>query len=314
VNPPLVAILIPCHNAAPWLAQTLESARAQTWAHKEIIVVDDGSTDDSARIAHTYAGHAVRLVRQENRGAAAARNHGLSLAQGQFIQFLDADDLLTPDKIATQVELLQRAGHDCVATCRWGRFTDDPAATAFIDDAVFRDFAPIDYLLEHTGAARMMHPAAWLVPRTIADRAGPWDESLSLNHDGEYFARIALAARRIVFASTGASLYRSSLRGSLSRRRDRQALESVARSMKLIATRLSQAEDSPRVRRALADYWQRLIFEIYPAAPDLCRSAEAEVLALGGSPLRPEMGAREQLVAGLFGWKVARRMRRIFSS
>jgi glycosyltransferase involved in cell wall biosynthesis len=310
---PLVSIIIPCYNAAPWLAQTLESALAQTWTDREIIVVDDGSSDSSQDIARGFDARGVRVAVQANRGASAARNHGLRLAQGQFIQFLDADDLLTPDKIAVQVELLHRAGSDCVATCRWGRFTDDPARAAFVDDAVFHDFAPVDYLLEHTGAARMMHPAAWLVPRVIADRAGPWNESLSLNDDGEYFARVALAARRMVFATAGASLYRSSLPGSLSRRRDRRALESVASSMTLIARHLSRAEDSPRVRRALADYWQRLIFEIYPAAPDLRRFAEAEVHALGGSRLKPEIGPREQIVACLFGWKAARRLHRLLS-
>ncbi|MGA3006265.1 MAG: glycosyltransferase family 2 protein [Opitutaceae bacterium] len=309
MNPPLVSILIPCHNAAPWLAQTLESALAQTWAHREIIVIDDGSDDDSPAIMRGFEARGVQMAGQANRGAAAARNHGLRLARGQLIQFLDADDLLTPDKIAAQVEVLERAGPDSVATCRWGRFTGDPAATAFVDDAVFRDFAPADFLVEHTGRARMMHPAAWLMPRDLADRAGPWDESLSLNDDGEYFARVTLAARRIVFSAVGASLYRSDLRGSLSRRRDRRALESAARSMKLIATHLSRAEDSPRVRRALADYWQRFIYDIYPAAPDLRRSAEAEVRAFGGSHLKPEMGARERFVARLVGWKAARRLR-----
>ena len=226
------------------------------------------------------------------------------------IQFLDADDLLTPDKIAAQVALLERHGSDCLATCRWGRFTDDPATAEFIDHAVFRDFAPLDYLLEHTGAGQMMHPAAWLVPHAIADLAGPWDESLSLNDDGEYFARVVVASRRIVFVPTGASLYRSSLCGSLSRRRDRRSLESVTHSVELIASLLRRSEDSPRVHRALADYWQRLIFELYPDAPDLCRRASAEVRMLGGSSLRPEMGARAQIAARFIGWKLTRRLQR----
>jgi glycosyltransferase involved in cell wall biosynthesis len=307
-----VSIIIPCHNAAPWLAATLDSALAQTWAACEIIVVDDGSTDDSVAIANGYQARGVRVHPQPNAGASAARNQGLRLATGAFIQFLDADDLLTPDKIEAQVALLQGDQADCVATCRWGRFTGDPAVAAFVDNEVFRDFTPVEWLLRHTGAARMMHPAAWLVPRAVAQRAGPWDKSLSLNDDGEYFARVVLAARSIVFSPVGASLYRSRLPGSLSGRRDRRALVSQARSVELTATHLLRAEDSPRVRRALADCWQRLAFELYPDAPDLFLRAEAESRALGGSTLLPEMGGRERLAARFLGWKLARRLRRAF--
>jgi len=311
---PLVSIIVPCFNAAPWLAKTLESLLAQTWAPCEIIVVDDGSRDTSLAVARSFASRGVRVIAQTNAGASAARNGGLREARGEFIQFLDADDLVTPDKIAAQVELLQSSGGEAVASCRWGRFATDPTAATFVDDAVFRDFSPIDYLLAHTGAARMIHPGAWLVPRTIAERVGPWDESLSLNDDGEYFARIALAASHIRFTPVGASLYRSNLPGSLSRRRDRRALTSLARSIELIAGHLLQAEDSPRVRQALANYWQRLVYELYAIAPDLCRHAEAQVLRFGGSTIRPEMGRRSRIAARLIGWKLVYRLRHSFRS
>lgn len=306
----LVSILIPCYNAAPWLAATLDSALAQTWPHTEIILVDDGSTDDSLALARRYESRGVCVVTQPNRGASAARNHALRLSRGDFIQFLDADDLLTPDKVAAQMDRLRACPNGSVASCRWGRFTTDPSLATFVDDTVFRDFAPIDYLLAHTGTAQMMHPAAWLVPRATAERAGPWDESLSLNDDGEYFARVVLASPQIAFAPAGASLYRSSLPGSLSRQRSRRALESVFQSVALIAEHLQRTESSPRVDRALAHYWQRLVYEIYPEAPDLCQRAEAQVRAHGGSDLRPAAGAREALVGRFFGWKFARRLQR----
>ncbi|HXA13543.1 MAG TPA: glycosyltransferase family 2 protein, partial [Opitutaceae bacterium] len=165
---PFISILIPCHNAAPWLVQTLESALAQTWAHKEIIVVDDGSTDDSAGIAHTYASRGVRLVLQENRGAAAARNHALREARGEFLQFLDADDLISLEKISAQVALLSTRPTGTVASCAWGRFADDPATARFIDEAVFRDFTPMDFMALSACTGAMMHPSAWLVPRAVA--------------------------------------------------------------------------------------------------------------------------------------------------
>jgi glycosyltransferase involved in cell wall biosynthesis len=306
----LVSIVIPCFNSAPWLAETLESALAQTWSELDIVVIDDGSRDGSLDIARRYESRGVRVATQPNSGASAARNHGIRLARGDLIQFLDADDLLSPDKIAAQVDLLSRHPAGSIASCRWGRFTADPAHATFVDHAVFRDFTPLDYLLAHTGSAAMMHPGAWLVPRPIINRAGPWDESLSLNDDGEYFARVVLASAGIVFSRTGASLYRSNLTGSLSRQRSRPALESVFRSVALVAAHLKGANDSARVRRALADYWQRLVFELYPDATDLCNRAEAEVRRCGGSTVRPSLGTRQRLLSALIGWKLTRRLQR----
>ncbi|MDE3084845.1 MAG: glycosyltransferase family 2 protein, partial [Verrucomicrobiota bacterium] len=194
---PLVSILIPCYNAAPWLAQTLESALAQTWPNKEIIVVDDGSGDDSASIARTYADRGVRLISQENRGSSAARNHAWRNAQGEFFQFLDADDLINPDKISAQLSTLASRSAGTLASCAWGRFRNDPANAKFIDEAVFGDFSPIDFLALSARTGVMMHPSAWLVPHAVADRAGPWDEALTLNDDGEYFCRVLLASNGI---------------------------------------------------------------------------------------------------------------------
>jgi glycosyltransferase involved in cell wall biosynthesis len=309
---PLVSIIIPCHNAAPWLAQTLESALTQTWPEKEIFLIDDGSTDRSLEIARSFEARGVRVLRQSNRGAAAARNAGLAVARGDYLQFLDADDLLTPDKISSQVQLLGTRAPDELGSCRWGRFVSDPADVEFVDGAVFRDFLPMDYMIAHAGEKRMMHPAAWLVPRAVAERAGPWNETLSLNDDGEYFARVVLASRGIAFSTTGASLYRSQVPGSLSQRSDRSALESLARSVELTSEHMRRAEDSPRVVRALANYWQFLEYETDLLAPDLGERAAREVKALGGSTVHPEMGSKQQLLARLVGWKLSRRLVRWF--
>ena len=96
----LVSILIPAFNAQESIAETLQSAIAQTWPRKEIIVVDDGSTDATLAIARQFESDSVRVVTQKNQGAAAARNMAFSLSHGDYIQWLDADDLLAPDKIA----------------------------------------------------------------------------------------------------------------------------------------------------------------------------------------------------------------------
>ena len=320
---PLVSILIPAYNAAPWIDTTLRSALAQTWPNTELIVVDDGSTDDTLALANAFAAShpsaSIRVVTQPNRGASAARNHALRLARGDYIQFLDADDLLAPDKIAAQLSRLLPLGPRALASSSWARFENNlpsdsshssPAQSAPISPPQpnSRDLTGIEFLQLNFETISMMHPAAWLAPRALLDAAGPWDESLSLNDDGEYFARVALASTGIVFCPAARSFYRSNLSGSLSRRKDPRALASLFRSVELTLTHLLAADPSPRSRASAAFAWKWAAFELYPSSPDLSRDAENRSLVLGGSP-RPFPGSgRFQLLSKLLGWRLARRL------
>jgi len=119
----LVSILIPAYNAEAWIADTIRSAITQTWPRKEIIVVDDGSTDQTFAVARRFASKEVAVVTQKNQGASAARNHALSLSQGDYIQWLDADDLLSPDKIASQMEASKKyPSNRILFSSGWGYF------------------------------------------------------------------------------------------------------------------------------------------------------------------------------------------------
>jgi glycosyltransferase involved in cell wall biosynthesis len=309
MSDPLVSILIPCHNAAPWIAETLRSAQAQTWPRLEIIVVDDGSTDDSAALAARGDPARVRVIRQPQAGAAAARQRALEAAQGDFLQYLDADDLLAPDKVERQVALLRTAGPGAVATARWGRFTAATAQSVFTPESNWRDFAPVDYLVETFQSGGMMHPAAWLTPRAVAAAAGPWNAGLSLDDDGEYFTRIVLAADRIVFCAEAATYYRSQLPGSLSGSRSAAAWRSAERVCELSTGALLAREDSPRTRRACALYWLRLAFAAYPDERTVAAGAARRARALDPSARRPPAGPLFEAAARVLGWRLAKRLR-----
>jgi hypothetical protein len=114
---------------------------------------------------------------------------------------------------------------------------------------------------------------------------------------------VLLAGAGAAFAPGVSSYYRTGLPGSLSRRRDERSRRSQFRSIELITTHLSAAEDSPRVRGACADYYQRFLFDFYPCPGELMRLAEARAGKFGGSRLRPEMGPATARLARLLGWK-----------
>jgi glycosyltransferase involved in cell wall biosynthesis len=302
----LTSILIPCYNASRWVAATLESALAQQDTPCEVILVDDGSDDESLHIARRYEARGVRIISQDNAGASAARNRALREARGDFIQFLDADDLLSSGKIAAQLAMLETCPPGTLATCSWGRFAKNPAHANFVDEAVFRDFAPLDFLLLGAKSGAMMHPSAWLVPRKVAERAGPWNESLSLNDDGEYFCRVVLASAGIAFCKKpdARSYYRSGLSGSLSRQRGQRARASQFRSLELIGGHLLAAEDSARSRHAIAGQWRRFVHDFYPAPANLIAEAEARAESLDGAKLGPPpMGPKTAALARLIGWR-----------
>src|SRR5262249_3773271 len=161
-------------------------ALRQTWREIEVIVVDDGSTDSSVYEIERFK-TGVQLIRQGNGGAGAARNRAYRASSGRFIQFLDADDLIDPKKIERQMErIIDRPR--CVASAEWGRFRSSADETQFKPEPVWRDLKSLDWLvLSRADGLGMLFPALWLVPRTIADAAGRWDETLSLGDDGEYF-------------------------------------------------------------------------------------------------------------------------------
>ena len=116
---PSISVVIPCYNAAAFLRATIESILGQTQPVLEVIVVDDGSTDDSANIAESF-GPPVRVIRQPNQGESAARNRGIEAAGGEWVAFLDADDLWLPTKIELQAEAIRSAPADVV--CVTGDF------------------------------------------------------------------------------------------------------------------------------------------------------------------------------------------------
>ena len=116
-KPGLVSIVVPTHNYGHFLPQALDSALSQMDVDLEVIIVDDGSTDETSEVIASYAG-LVSSIRQDNRGLSAARNTGLAIARGEFLVFLDADDILGPGVLASQNAFLQNNPQTWMAVCR----------------------------------------------------------------------------------------------------------------------------------------------------------------------------------------------------
>ena len=313
---PLVSILIPVYNAEPWLAQTLESALGQTWGNLEIIVVDDGSRDGSLALARKYAGTRLQVLAQPNGGAAAARNHALQQAQGDFIQYLDADDLLSPEKISTQIKVLESAPPEYLGICGTVHFHDGcpPEAGIKSDEWPMIDADdPVEWLIAlyggNDGRGGMVHPGAWLTPRSVAAKAGPWDETPSPDDDGEYFSRNVLASHGLRRAPGVYSFYRKHISGAnLSGARSRQLLLGAMHSLDRKAEQLLARTDDARARRGLAHCYVERAVSAYPFCPEASRHGLACARQLDPACTIPNLGGRSELIRRFFGWKAARRL------
>jgi glycosyltransferase involved in cell wall biosynthesis len=306
---PLVSILIPAYNAEQWFTGTMRSALAQTWERTEIIVVDDGSRDNTLGVARQFESKRVKVVSQENQGAAAARNKCFSLCQGEYIQWLDADDLLSPDKISRQMELaVGGAGPRTLLSSEWAHFLYRPQRAKFVPSPLWQDLSKAEWLIRKMGQNLHMQTATWLVSRELSEAAGPWNTELLGDDDGEYFCRVLLASDGVRFVPNARVYYRESGVSSLSYigRSERKMVAQWKSMEKHIACLLS-LEDSERARAACLQYIHNWLIFFYPERQDLVEKAQAMALDLGGRLEPPRLSWKYSWIRALFGWNLAKR-------
>lgn len=182
--PPLVSVVIPCFNTGRFLAEAIESVFAQTWREHEVIVVDDGSTDDSARIAAAYTD--VRLVRQANAGVSAARNRGLAECRGEHLVFLDADDRLLPGALRLGVDV-SATRPECAFVHGFSR-TIERDGTPLPGRVEPRSDSTYLTLLEGQG---LVPPASAMFRRSAVEAVGGFDPRVSVVEDHDLYLRVA---------------------------------------------------------------------------------------------------------------------------
>jgi glycosyltransferase involved in cell wall biosynthesis len=305
---PLVSILIPAYNAQEWIGYTLQSAVAQTWPRKEIIVVDDGSTDETEEVARKFAPRGVTIVSTKNGGLSAAQNCAYKHSHGDYIQFLDADDLLAPDKIERQLAALTVSDSKRILlSSPWAPFYYRTRHARFVRNSVWQDLSPVEWLLRKLGENLHMQNATWLVSRELAEAAGPWDESLQYDQDGEYFTRVLLASERTRFVPETGIYYRATGSNRISHigNSDKKK-DSLVRSMKLHIQYLRSLEDSERVRKACVTYLQNWYHNFYPERGDLVEELQTMAGELKGHLEEPHLGWKYAWMKPIFGWTNAK--------
>lgn len=304
-----MSIIIPAFNAEKWIGACIESSIAQTWDLTEIIVVDDGSTDETHKIASSYHASNVKVVRRENRGASSARNFGLEIAQGDFIQWLDADDLLAPTKIQTQMEAaIEESNSKILFSCSWGRFISHPEMAAFSQNSLWNDLEPFEWILRKMEQNLWVPPMVFLTNRSLVEEAGKWNEALSLNDDGEYFSRIILKAAKVRFISEARCFKRFTKGLSHDGNLSDNKLNSLWFTLLSEINAVRNIRDDQRTRKACLDLLNRWYIYFYPERNEIIRQMNDLALDLGGVINKPNLGNKYQWIQKIFGWKAAKKM------
>lgn len=326
---PLVSIIIPVYNAERYLSGTLDSALNQTWPNKEIIIVNDGSKDKSLDIIKSYRSNEIILINQQNKGASAAKQTGLNKAAGAFIQYLDADDIIDIHKIERQVVALLDEPNK-IAICKTAHFfnSEDFSKNYFPeDDHFFTDYLdePVNFLIKLYGGfdliGGMIQPNAFLTPKSIIEKAGPWNSNISpcMDEDGEYFSRVILHSCGIVYQSEVLNNYRkttgnTSLAGLVSEVSCSNLIESIwlkhLHLLKHATTDYQLACIDNATYRCLEEIkikvflkFNHLVSKISRYQSKLSPSLRPSYQKLGGNGIN--------FISKTFGWKLARRLQYI---
>jgi glycosyltransferase involved in cell wall biosynthesis len=199
-----VSVIIPCFNAQEWIGKTLRSVLAQELSDMEVIVVDDGSTDNSAALIRREFNF-VHLIQTSNQGPSRARNLGTQVSSGEFVQYLDADDVLAEDKLKRQIDALERNAAD-VAYGDWQELVRQSNGCFMTGRIVTRQIDTLPEIALLTDF--WCPPAAYVFRRSIVDKVGGWNEGLPIIQDARFVLDCALHGGRFVYCPGTMAYYR----------------------------------------------------------------------------------------------------------
>lgn len=314
-----VSIVVPAYNAAPYVEETVASVLNQTFKNIEVIIIDDHSSDNTWSVLQELeAKHPliISIFKNLKKGACAARNYGFQLSTGDYIQYLDADDLLSENKIASQLELLLNKSNKTIASGIWGRFYDDIDTVAWKQQYINKDFnKPHLWLSESWKGKGMGQTSIWLTPRELILKTGEWDEKLLINQDGEYFSRVLLLADSIQFSNQAKVFYRSGNENSISH----SNTFSFPKAESLLSSYISYKKQVIKVglieelKEGLGFNFLNFRYQFNDVFPELSAIAKNEFYDLGFSKMWPVGGEKFKMISSYIGFDNALKIKKILN-
>ncbi len=314
----LVSVCIAAYNAENYIEETLLCLLKQSYQNIEIILVNDNSNDRTLKIAQKIALNfpALKIYSQPNAGAAAARNLAYKNCNGNYIIFFDADDLAEVNFIESQLKSFKNSGNEDVAVVsKWGRFYHNNLNTYKEDPEIIKkNMSFHEWVTNYwIKVGHMTPPGRVLLNRNTIEKAGLWDDNLSLNDDFDFFTRAFTYVKEIIYNDDTTFYYRSGIGGLSQQKKDvKKQLSNYTSINKSIEKTLVLFPKDENIKKACANVYQSFLYECYPMIKPVCKNAAKQIKILGGSNLKYQSGGISKILYSLFGWKATNYIKYVF--
>jgi glycosyltransferase involved in cell wall biosynthesis len=303
----LVSVIIPAYNAEKHILECVNSVLNQSYKNIEVIVVNDGSEDKTELALESLTDPRLTIINQDNRGASFAKNTGLQKARGNFIQYLDSDDLLSSDKIELQLNTL-KSKTNSIAVCKTVVFEKEikQGKAEINTDIISGVHSGLNFyknLLGAKGNYAMVQPNAYLIPIEIIKKAGPWSTEFypCPDEDGEYFSRILLSSNFVVFTA-GINYYRRDQNyNSLSRTYSFDRAVNQLKSTERKCINLIEVENNPQTRELLLLNISQVVSQFGSEYPEIISLAQDIISKWGFKKFRILKNTKFNLLSAIFG-------------
>ena len=308
-NSPLVSIILPCYNSENHIEECINSLINQSYKNIEIIIINDGSIDGTETKIKTFNDERIKYISQENKGACAARNSGIRAASGNYYQFFDSDDILIADKIERQIELID-GKKNVLASSRWIQFHNKIDDSPPIDFKIFNANTPKQYFFHVLCRSEYIPLQAWLIPSDIVSRAGLFNESLDINQDGEYLARLLTHTEEIRIVDGYVGFYYRCQLNTVSTWNSGKKILSLLMSLESLSS-CAEKMGIDLNETKISDIYYRTMVSGYPFSKPYISTINKLISKYGGrskNSNKIEGGILIRTIANIFGWRLARLM------
>ncbi|MDT0687294.1 glycosyltransferase family 2 protein [Autumnicola psychrophila] len=265
---PEVSVIIPTFNRAHTIGETIDCIVNQTFRNWECIIVDDGSTDGTEEFLKKKLSGDSRFIYlqrplQRKKGAASCRNIGLEKAKGTFIQFLDSDDLVAENKLEEQTDILKKSIPYAISTSKWGRLEPEwEAAKIHEKIPTYYSTGNPQQLLKTFGKEFTYFPLhVYLLPKSLIEKAGNWNEELTVSDDGEFLCRMILNSSEILFSSRTYAVYKQGAGNRLNGQLSEKGIASYIKAWTLNDSTIfncTGVKNHVLVRQAKLNFYKRM--------------------------------------------------------
>lgn len=304
---PLVSIIMPAYNASAYIAEAIQSVLDQAWTNWELIIVDDGSTDDTLQIAQRFAtkDNRIQVYHQSNQGGCVARNEALKHITGDYVQYLDADDKLDAKKIANQLEMDIDEDTLLYGTCLRLCVNGDIVPSSM--DRLYIDYRPalnaqVEIWKNHFNSFPY---SSYLIPRAISDLVGEWNVQLKRSQDSEYMARVLALAKKLVYVPDAIFYYRQVENSVSAKPLSRQQMQSEAIVCDVIADAILAHMKSLDAKRACEIHYTDVLTAWYPQNKFVVKDMLKAMKTRGLKFNFENRGRLFHILKNIFGWRAA---------